>query len=231
MQLASITFDGEKKNSKHYIIPASYFKSKGITPIPVVIPKKTEAKENKETQVGNKKEQPKEAELAYSNAPLPKIELKKDNRTSGLSLKSIKAKKEHLIKQMEVVIDVDDLPKEVVTEEAFSKAWLTYIEGLHKKGEKIMASILEMDTPKLVDTNIEITFPNDTLRVELERAQYPLMEYLRKTLKNYDLKLDISVNEEVAKKYAYTTLEKYEKLKEKNPNIELLRKTFGLDIN
>ena len=40
MQLASITFDGEKKNSKHYIIPASYFKSKGITPIPVVIPEK-----------------------------------------------------------------------------------------------------------------------------------------------------------------------------------------------
>jgi DNA polymerase-3 subunit gamma/tau len=39
MQLASITFDGEKKNSKHYIIPASYFKAKGITPIPVTIHK------------------------------------------------------------------------------------------------------------------------------------------------------------------------------------------------
>ena len=38
MQLASITFDGEKKNSKHYIIPASYFKKKGITPIPVTVP-------------------------------------------------------------------------------------------------------------------------------------------------------------------------------------------------
>jgi DNA polymerase-3 subunit gamma/tau len=53
---------------------------------------------------------------------------------------------------------------------------------------------------------------------------------LRKTLKNYDLHLDITVNEEVAKKYAFTPREKYEKLKEKNPNIELLKKTFGLDI-
>ena len=35
MQLASITFDGEKKNNKHFIIPPSYFKAKGITPIPV----------------------------------------------------------------------------------------------------------------------------------------------------------------------------------------------------
>ena len=231
MQLASITFDGEKKNSKHYIIPASYFKSKGITPIPVALPKKIELKENKAVEIAPKKEEPKEVEVTYSNTVLPKIELKKDSRTSGLSLKSIKTKKEHLIKQMEVVIDVDDLPKEAVSEEAFIKTWNSYIERLHKKGEKIMASILEMDTPKLVDTNIQITFPNDTLRVELERAQYPLMEYLRKTLKNYDLKLDISVNEEVSKKYAYTTLEKYEKLKEKNPNIELLRKTFGLDIN
>ena len=132
---------------------------------------------------------------------------------------------------MEVVIDVEDLPREDVSEEDFLKTWNSYVKRLHKKGEKIMASILEMDTPKLINTDIKITFPNDTLRVELERAQYPLMEYLRKTLRNYDLKLDISVNEEVAKKYAYTTLEKYEKLKEKNPSIELLRKTFGLDIN
>ena len=56
------------------------------------------------------------------------------------------------------------------------------------------------------------------------------MAFLKKTLLNYDLKLDITVNEEIAKKYAFTPLEKYEKLKEKNPNIELLRKTFGLDI-
>ncbi|WP_435413304.1 DNA polymerase III subunit gamma/tau [Psychroserpens mesophilus] len=228
MQLASITFDGEKKNSKHYIIPASYFKSKGITPIPVVVPKPSEKKETTE-EVKNDK--PKAAESTYSNTPLPKLELKKDTRTSGLSLKSIKAKKEHLIKQMEVVIDVEDLPREDVSEEDFLKTWNSYVKRLHKKGEKIMASILEMDTPKLINTDIKITFPNDTLRVELERAQYPLMEYLRKTLRNYDLKLDISVNEEVAKKYAYTTLEKYEKLKEKNPSIELLRKTFGLDIN
>ena len=234
MQLASITFDGEKKNSKHYIIPASYFKSKGITPIPVVIPKKTEIKENSDhlkIKEVDKVEKPKVVETAHANTPLPKIDLKNDHRTSGLSLKSIKAKKEHLIRQMEVVIDVEDLPKEDVTEDAFLKTWKSYVELLHKKGEKIMASILEMDTPKLDNTSIKITFPNETLKVELERAQYPLMEYLRKTLKNYDLKLDISVNEEASKKYVFTDQDKYEKLKEKNCNIELLRTTFGLDIN
>lgn len=162
---------------------------------------------------------------------IPKISIKKPSHvTSGLSLKSIREKKEHLIRQMEVVIDEDDLPKEPVTQEALSKAWKAYTEKMDKKGEKIMASILQMDAPKLKDTTIYLTYSNNTNKIELERAEFPLMAFLKKTLLNYDLKLDITVNEEIAKKYAFTPLEKYEKLKEKNSNIEILRKTFGLDI-
>ncbi|MCB0438398.1 MAG: DNA polymerase III subunit gamma/tau, partial [Mangrovimonas sp.] len=40
MQLASIMFDGEKKNSTPFIIPASYFKQRGITPVKVSLPEK-----------------------------------------------------------------------------------------------------------------------------------------------------------------------------------------------
>ncbi|MEZ4793493.1 MAG: DNA polymerase III subunit gamma/tau [Gelidibacter sp.] len=231
MQLASITFDGEKKNSKHYIIPASYFRAKGIKPIAVSVPDK-EASVSKtiETSAETKKEKAQKVEPLVLE-PVPVIDLKSDShRTSGLSLKSIKAKKEHLIKQMEVVVDPNDLPKEAVTEDELLKAWKTYIKSLETKGERIMASILTMDTPKLMDTKIHLEFPNETIKLELERAQFPLMEFLRKTLKNYDLSLEITVNEEIEKQYAFTPMEKYQKLKEKNPNIELLKKTFGLDI-
>ncbi|HUH27463.1 MAG TPA: hypothetical protein VLZ86_04480, partial [Gelidibacter sp.] len=231
MQLASITFDGEKKNSSHYIIPASYFKAKGITPIAVTLPKK-------EAPISNTVAEPIEARTIAQEKPnvlvqpvVPKIDLKPDpKRTSGLSLKSIRAKKEHLIKQMEVVIDPNDLPKEDFTPEAFHKAWEDYVKSLDQKGEKIMVSILEMSKPKLKGTEIQVEFPNESLKIELERAQFPLMEHLRKAVKNYDLTLHVEVNEEAAKQYAFTPLDKYEKLKEKNPNIELLRKTFGLDI-
>ena len=77
---------------------------------------------------------------------------------------------------------------------------------------------------------LALSFPNSTNKVEVERQSFDLLSYLRKNLKNYDLVLDITVNEELEKKYAFTAEEKYEKLKEKNPNIEVLRKTFGLDI-
>jgi len=231
MQLASITFDGEKKNNSAFIIPPSYFKTKGITGVPVSKPKQPEEPKDVKQTLSEEIEYESE-EIILVEEPPAKINLKiPANRTSGLSLKSIQAKKEHQIKQMEVVVDEESLPKENFTEEEFMDSWNDYIHGLQNDGKKIMASILEMNTPKLNDTIICLEFPNETLKVELERAQFPLMEHLRKSLNNYDLKLEISVNEETTKQYAFTTREKYEKLKAKNPNIELLKKTFGLDIN
>ncbi len=230
MQLASITFDGEKKNLKHFIIPPSYFKAKGITPIRVTKPK-TEAKVPEKTTISQEKPKELVSEVAEPVLDIPKISINKPkSSTSGLSLKSIREKKEHQLRQMDVVIDEDDLPKEPVTQEALNDAWKTYTAKMDKKGEKIMASILQMDQPKLKDTTIYLTYSNNTNKIEMERAEFPLMSFLKKKLRNYDLKLDITVNEEIAKKYAFTPLEKYEKLKEKNPNIEVLRQTFGLDI-
>ena len=233
MQLASITFDGEKKNSSHYIVPASYFKAKGITPIAVTLPKNEASVVHKVADPIENKTEPSAGVKpnVFAQQTVPKIDLKPDpKRTSGLSLKSIRAKKEHLIKQMEVVVDPNDLPKEDFTPEAFHKAWKDYIKSLDQKGEKIMVSILEMGKPKLHGTKIHVEFPNESIKIELESAQLPLMEYLRKKVRNFDLTLHVDFNEKKKKKYAFTPLEKYEKLKEKNPNIELLKKTFGLDL-
>ena len=231
MQLASITYDGEKKNSRHFIIPPSYFKAKGITPIPVERPKSV-SKDSEKLSPIQEEEKAKEPLAAIAEpVVIPKISIDKaKTTTSGLSLKSIREKKEYQIRQMDVVIDEDDLPKEPVSQEALTEAWRSYTASIDKRGEKILASILQMDKPKLKDTAIHLTYSNNTNKIELERAQFPLLAHLRKTLKNYDLHLEITVNEEIAKKYAFTPQEKYEKLKEKNPNIELLKKTFGLDI-
>ncbi len=236
MQLASITFDGEKKNSKHYIIPASYFKKKGITPIPVSVPKKEIQQEEKanesEELVTTKEAIPNQKTgSTFQNKETTKIVLKQDTkRRSGLSLSSLRAKKEHQIKQMNVVIDEEDLPKEPFTESELLKAWNTYVDNLNSEGKRNLASILSIDTPKLKGTTIHLEFPNATNKVEVERNQYGLLGFIRKSLSNFDIDLSIEVNEVMEKQYAYTSIEKFEKLKEKNPNIELLRKTFNLDV-
>ncbi|WP_372935541.1 DNA polymerase III subunit gamma/tau [Seonamhaeicola sp.] len=230
MQLASITFDGEKKNSKHYIIPASYFKNKGITPIPVSVPKQLNTDKEKEESI-NENDINNNPVKSFQVKEPPKIVLKQEKkRTSGLSLKSLKAKKEHQIKQMNVVIDEEDLPKEPFTEQELIKVWNTYIDTLQSQGKRNLASILSIDTPKVKDTIIHLEFPNSTNKVEVERNQYDLLAFVRKSLNNFDINLSITVNEVLEKQYAYTPIEKYEKLKEKNPNIELLKKTFNLDV-
>lgn len=236
MQLASITFDGEKKNSTRFIIPASYFKNKGITPIPVKKPEKPVLKSNnKAIEPSATEKQPVSGKAdvveKFKKVEPPKIELKLEKkRTSGLSLSSIRAKKEHQIKKMEVVVDAKDLPTETFTEKAFLESWKTFTAAMQKEGKHNLASILAIDTPKLKGTTAHLVFPNDTNKVELERQQYELMGFLRKSLNNYDIKLSITVNELKSKKYAFTPREKYEMLKEKNQAIEALRKTFDLDI-
>ena len=231
MQLASITHDGEKKNSKHYIIPASYFRKKGITPIPVKIPG---TKNNQLPSTENKSEsEEKDLEVVeqFQVKEPPKIILKQESkRASGLSLKSIKAKKDHLIKQMDVVVDEENLPTQPFTEKELITAWNTFIEKLRKDGKHNLASILAIDTPKVKGTIIHLEFPNATNKVEVERQQYDLLSYVRKTLSNYDISLSITINEVMEKQYAYTAADKFEKLKEKNPNIDILRKTFDLDV-
>ena len=230
MQLASITFDGEKKNSRRYIIPPSYFKKKGITPIPVTKPNPKTTSTETALKVNPEFQQKKEPEK-------PKIILENGiasgkKRTSGLSLKSIRAKKEHEIKQLDVVVDEENLPKEPFSQEELSATWNAFVNIIEKEGKFNLASILSIDKPTLANdgVTIQLTFPNSTNKVEVERQSFDLMSYLRKNLNNYDINLDITVNEEMEKKYAYTPIEKYEKLKEKNPNLELLRKTFDLDI-
>ena len=47
---------------------------------------------------------------------------------------------------------------------------------------------------------------------------------------NHDIAIKIVVNESIEKKFAFTALDKFNRLNEINPNLELLKKTFDLDV-
>lgn len=161
-----------------------------------------------------------------------KIDIKKpENRVSGLSISSLKAKKKHELNKKDTSIDESQLPNEEFTEEIMQAHWADFVQKIDDDGRKILASNLHSDIPKLRDkTTLCIQLPNDTMKKEVEREQYDLIEYLKLKLNNHFISLNITVNEETAKKYAFTPEEKYEKLREKNPVIDLLRKEFDLDL-
>ena len=234
MQLASINFDGEKKKPSGFIIPASYFRSKSIPEVKITQPKSTsktttQEQKNELTAVVQKVEEP---QAPYPKKELPTPVIKSTQRpTSGLSLSSIRKKKEHQIKLMEVTVDEEDLPNDPFTLETIIKFWNIFVTKLEADGKYNLAAILQIDTPKLINENtIRLEFPNTTNKIEVERQQFELLQYLRKAVNNFSISLDIIVNETLEKQYAYTPEDKYQKLVEKNIHVELLRKTFDLDL-
>ena len=267
MKLASIDFDGQKKNPESLalanntvdLVPASYFKEEVSETLPIAAPQEekiteqevipTTSTEEKTEPLLEKQEAPKLISVEEPLNTLPsspsiqvavpeaKPETKKINinvpakKVSGLSLSSLKAKKEHQLNKKEVKFDPDQLPKSLFTEEEMLQHWKDFVETIDAKGQKILASNLSADTPKLRNENtLWLEMPNSTMKTEIEREQYELMEYLKLKLNNYHIRLKITVNETTAKKFAFTPEEKYEKLREKNPAIDLLRKEFDLDL-
>ena len=117
------------------------------------------------------------------------------------------------------------------TQEDLLKYWSIFVTKLEADGKYNLAAILQIDTPKLIDTHtICIEFPNNTNKIEVERQQLELLQYLKKSVNNYSITLDIKVNETLEKKYAFTPEDKYEKLVSKNKHVELLREKFDLDL-
>ena len=153
-----------------------------------------------------------------------------NKKVSALSLKSIRKKQELKKELIANQPDEDNLPVENFTEDEMRTAWTQYAKQVENDGKYNLLSHLTMGVPKLDGSTIHLEFPNDTIKVEVERAKYDLLNYLRNKLQNYDIDLDILVNETAQKKYAYTPREKFDKLCEKNPAIEKLRQEFDLDI-
>jgi len=258
MQLASVlTKDGEKKNDQPYIIPPSYFKEKGIQPIKVstALNEKAEEKAGNqelndptpETRIADTPNTPKTEVLSVSQNTIPDQAIsttsvptaaaqskptiqQRAHKTSGLSLSSIRKKKEHEEKKVDTIVDPKNLPSDDFTESAMQGAWMEYGKMQDKKGERIIGSMFAMNIPTVTDGKIYLELPNQSMKVDLESALPGLFQFLYKKLNNYSIALDIKVNEEASKKYAFTPQDKYEKLREKNPLIDKLRADFDLDI-
>ncbi len=230
-----------KKKSKRFIIPSIHFLT-------------THSVEKIEEPVTVKRNRPEPALRASDKTPTEKIKstpaepikapptpkpLKpkaiqpSGRRNSALSLSSLKRKKEEeaKAKSMEAAkVSPKDLPQDPFSKEAFIKVWTDYVESLHDKGEKILASILKADAPGLKGHLIQLSYPNEMMKLELLKVRPKVLKHIRKALNNYSIDFEIRVNEDTSKRFAYTPQEKYELLKEKNKDISLLRKTFNLDL-
>ena len=224
MQIASITFDGEKKKSANYIIPATFFQSLSPTKkkIAEILVTKTETVKTPATAVVEKPKPALERPVLKNLGRLAK-------EPSKYSLKGFNKQKD--TKKTAVQENFDNHPKDAFTEKKLQELWKSYVELLNKKGERSIASIIGTDIPTLgADFQISFTVPNKLMQDQFKKGRPKLMNFLREKLNNYGIAIVVLLNEAVEKKFAYTPDEKYKKLKEKNPLLEKLRQAFELDL-
>ena len=152
------------------------------------------------------------------------------NQISSFSLSSIKRKKEWERQQKPDEV-TQDLPVKPFTEEQLLSFWDIYKNKKFENGDQNIGSLLNISKPVFnTETEIQFSVPSDMNKVELEREFTEFIPYLRKNLHNYDLSIKVIVDEKTEKIFIYTSEEKYERLKEINPAIDLLRKEFDLDV-
>lgn len=221
IQMASLTFNEEKKKPSDYIIPASFFSS-----LPQI--KQSEEKVTQRTEEDPKNSYEKSEgsvpPILKSSAPKRTI-----RRSSSLSLKSIHHKKE--VEKLNAQTKHKNSKEDVFTQEELQKVWRKYQEILVKNGEKSMASILGINLPILKEGfETSFTLPNKLMRDQLKRIEPKIIKFLKESLNNNSVKLQLIVDERQERLLTYTPLEKYNHLKKKNVFLEKLNDSFKLDL-
>jgi DNA polymerase-3 subunit gamma/tau len=151
-------------------------------------------------------------------------------KVSAFSIGSIKAKKALEESSKNFVKPTENLPTEAFTETEMMIQWTNYAKKLGAKGFKIMESLLLINDPVLNGTVISIELPNEGSKLDFESQKNGLIGHLRGHLHNHDITIEVIVNESFESKRSFNDQDRYNRLHEINPNIDLLRTTFGLDI-
>ena len=158
------------------------------------------------------------------------IPVSSEPKVSALSIASIRAKRELQEANKSLVKNEEHLPTEPFSETEMLLQWNKYAQRLGDKGQKIMESLLLINDPKLEGTTIIHELPNQGSKIDFENEKNELQGYLRGKLHNHDIVIEVRVNESVENKFAFTSQDKYNRLNEINPTLDVLKKTFDLDI-
>jgi hypothetical protein len=221
-------FRWRKKKVDGYIIPPYHFFSR-VLEIEVATPETIQVET---PQVEVKAEEivvPKE-EVEAQKAIVSEPNRPQQPKVSALSLSSIRAKRELEKNKNQVEKQHVDLPTEPFSETDMFLIWTRFAENKGHKGQKIIESLLLLNDPKLDGTTIFHELPNEGSKIEFESVKYELLGALRGKLHNHDITIEVIVNEDMSSRRAFTPQDRYNRLSEINPNLDVLRKLFDLDI-
>jgi DNA polymerase-3 subunit gamma/tau len=160
------------------------------------------------------------------------------NVHSGVTSVKIPSMKD-LGKQVEEALAVEEDPylkgddKEPFTMDEFLQLWTNHGAKLKAEGKSAsLYNIFTSVTPRVISPgNFEITVSNKVQEKDFRDERPNVLNFLRTTLKNFSIEVNAKVEESTVVRKPYTSLEKFQHMAAKNPQLIDLKNKFNLDFD
>jgi DNA polymerase-3 subunit gamma/tau len=180
---------------------------------------------DKQPEVEIKKEEPAEKPKVFipnSHAPVTSVKIP-SLKDMGKTTKEVLEEEDPYIK---------GTAKEDFTAEQFAKSWNDFANRLKADGKKNLLTIFISNPPKLVAPNAYELIVENKVQENLFRDERPnLLNFLRTTLRNFDIEVSVRIDEIAVVKRPYTAAEKFQHMAAKNPALIDLKNKFNLDFD
>ena len=212
MRISSINFaKGEKKNSKRFVVNINDSERK-------VSVNKIEEKNINEDSSDLKD---------VKNLPEIKVCLRRKKKSSLISINT-------QLKEDKVIVDEDKTRLNVrdadFSEKDLLEEWKGLMVFVKSKGKSNLGITLGVHKPKLLqDFLIEFPLSNAAQAEMILEEKYIILDYLRNKLENDKLDISTRIVEGDKSNIPYTNKDKFKKMLEENPQLEILRTKLGLD--
>ncbi|MEO6520329.1 MAG: DNA polymerase III subunit gamma/tau [Mucilaginibacter sp.] len=121
--------------------------------------------------------------------------------------------------------------KEPFTTDDFLKYWHLYAAKIKEQGKKNLLSIFTTNAPVMLKPYIFEVIAGTKVQEMAFRDEKPfILNFLRTSLKNFDLDIQTRVDEIQATKRLYSAQDKYAHMATKNPELAELKRRFNLEI-
>ena len=162
------------------------------------------------------------------NKPKGRIILGRSKKSSMISINSsFKSENE---KTEEKEVDISSLRHNNFTETELLKFWKELIVFVKEQGKFNLGITLGVHPVKLL-ANYLVEFPlsNAAQQEMIAEEKYMILEFLRNKLENDNIEIITKIIEGENNNIPYTNKDKFKKMLEENPDLEILRLKLGLD--
>jgi len=141
--------------------------------------------------------------------------------TNGTEINAEKKENNISEKHLETPLNIDNL----------LIVWKKYSDLMNEKGKANFRSLLIAHAPQLKENfTVQITIENDVQREELKLEQTELLGFLKKELQNNSITITVVINANQQEKNFFSSQDKFKRMVEINPNLNLLKQRLDLDL-